>query len=151
MTAPGWRSGWTGRRISRREFARLATTMAAGGIGLIAASGCVQESTHHHTVKITDTGHFDPGSVKIPVGDSIVWQNKDVLPHTATCDPSKVTQQSDVQLPNGAQPWNSGTIQPGQTWSYQFNTRGTFVYFSIDDEQNNFIGTVVVTSHLASS
>lgn len=130
--------------LTRRRFVGL---LAAGTVGSLAASllsACVEPSTNHHTVNISDVGHFVPGSISIPKGDSIVWNNMDVVSHTATCDPTKAQNRSDVQLPNGAQPFNSGVINPGASWSYQFNTPGTYVYFSINEETSGLIGTIVV-------
>ena len=146
MEGPGRTTESIESGLSRRRFLRLASGAVASGLGASLLAACAQPSTHHHAVNIMDVGHFVPGSISIPVGDSIVWNNKDTLPHTATCDPSKANKASNVQLPNGAQAWNSGPIKPGQTWAHTFDTAGTFVYFSINDENDGYVGTIVVTS-----
>ena len=146
MTGLGQMVGLSAREISRRAFLRLSLGAIAGGTGFAALAACAEVPYHHHTVNITDIGHFTPGSITIPVGDSIVWYNKDTTPHTATCDPSKAQKPSDVKLPNGAPAWSSAEIPPGQTWSHQFNTPGEYTYFSINEEENGLIGTIVVSS-----
>ena len=58
--------------------------------------------------------HPDP--VEVTVGDTITWTNEDGVPHTAT------------QKPSGSG-FQSGTIASGSTFSFTFDTAGTFEYF----------------------
>ena len=55
---------------------------------------------------------FAPSSVHVHVGDSVQFQNKDIVPHTAT---SKV--------PDG---FDSGMIKPGETWMVVLKAPGKF-------------------------
>jgi plastocyanin len=65
------------------------------------------------TVKITDFA-FDPSNVTVPVGTTVTWTNLDSASHTVT---------SDIGV------FESGTLGPNATFSYTFNSRGTFNYF----------------------
>jgi plastocyanin/peptidoglycan hydrolase-like protein with peptidoglycan-binding domain len=65
------------------------------------------------TVNITTANQFSPSSITINPGDTVTWSNLDSRAHTATAD-------------NVA--FDSGPIQPGQTFSATFNQSGTFVY-----------------------
>jgi plastocyanin len=65
-----------------------------------------------HTVVI-DGMQFSPPSLEVNTGDTIIWKNKDLFPHTATSEGKK---------------FDSGTIQPGQQWKYVAKERGTFQY-----------------------
>lgn len=56
---------------------------------------------------------FQPAEVKAKVGDTIVWDNKDVMAHTATA-----TDKS----------WDV-TIAPGKTGRIAVTTAGSFDYF----------------------
>ena len=56
---------------------------------------------------------FLPPDLTINVGDTVMWTNNDALPHTATSNTSV---------------WNSGTLQPGQSFSFTFNNPGAFPY-----------------------
>ncbi len=66
---------------------------------------------------------FNPGTVMIHVGQTVTWRNDDTTPHTTTSG----------SCPGGActpaAGWDSGTLNPGQTFSHQFTAAGTFPYF----------------------
>lgn len=66
-----------------------------------------------HTVTI-DAASFRPATITIAPGDTVVWVNKDVVPHTST---------SDVR---GA--FDSGTIAPGASWKRTFTQKGALAY-----------------------
>lgn len=57
---------------------------------------------------------FDPPNLTINVGDTVMWTNQDGAPHTSTSDTAV---------------WNSGTLSMGQSFSFTFNSTGTFPYF----------------------
>lgn len=57
---------------------------------------------------------FKPATLKIKVGTTVTWKNTTSVPHTATSDDGKT--------------FNSGTINPGGTFSFTFTTKGTFTY-----------------------
>ncbi len=56
---------------------------------------------------------FIPKEMNVPVGTTVTWTNVDSVAHTATSD-------------DGA--FNSGNLNPGQGYSYQFEKAGTFHY-----------------------
>ena len=56
---------------------------------------------------------FAPGRMEIAAGTTVQWTNNDPLAHTVTAA-------------NGS--FDSGLIQPGQTWAYTFSTPGTYDY-----------------------
>jgi plastocyanin len=64
---------------------------------------------------------FNPSSLTISAGTTVTWINKDNMTHTAT---SGVPGN-----PNGM--FNSGNMNQGATFSYTFNTAGTFDYYCI--------------------
>ena len=62
---------------------------------------------------------FQPKDVTIKVGDSVKWTNNDARPHTSTSGTNGV--------PDGK--WNSGTLQPGATYTHKFTAAGTYPYY----------------------
>ena len=70
---------------------------------------------------------FNPFSIKVPAGTTILWTNKDGVTHTVT---------SDKGL------FDSGAISPSGTWSHLFSTAGTFTYKCAIHP--NMTGSVVV-------
>ena len=66
-----------------------------------------------HTVTI-DATSYSPATITVAPGDSIVWVNKDVIPHTAT------SQKEGL--------FDSGTIASGKSWKHTFKTKGELDY-----------------------
>ena len=72
---------------------------------------------------------FSPSALLVPAGTTVRWTNNDTVPHTVT---------SDAGL------FDSGTLQPGDSFEFLFDTPGTFGYFcSLHPEM---VGTVTVIS-----
>ena len=59
-----------------------------------------------HVVKI-DGMAFAPASLAVKRGDTVVWENRDVVPHTATATAT-----------TGRGPFDSKQIAPGARWSW---------------------------------
>jgi plastocyanin len=57
---------------------------------------------------------FTPGAVTVHPGDTVIWNNQDFMPHTAT-------SLDGVSF-------DSGAIVPGAKWSFTFKTPGTYKY-----------------------
>ena len=57
---------------------------------------------------------FDPGLVTAAPGDTIVWRNEDLVPHTVTAR-------------NGA--WSSGNLPPDSSWRWVVGGRDSAAYF----------------------
>jgi plastocyanin len=56
---------------------------------------------------------FQPASLTVEVGDTVTWTNSGAANHTST---------SDSGL------WSSGTLAPGQSFSFTFTSVGSFAY-----------------------
>jgi len=56
---------------------------------------------------------YAPASLEVAVGDTVVWTNRDVVPHT-------VTSQSGA--------FDSGSMAAGATWRYVAVEPGSFPY-----------------------
>jgi plastocyanin len=95
-------------------------------------------------VHMTNGRTFVPAEVTITAGQGVVWINGSNLVHTVTADPSWAQNAKNVQLPPGAQPFNSGGIAPGGTFRHVFEEPGTYRYFCIPHEDEGMVGTVIV-------
>ncbi len=73
---------------------------------------------------------FNPSSLTVTVGTTVTWTNDDSTSHTVT-----FTDISGV---------DSGTLTPGQTFNYTFNTAGTFHYYCRIHGAAAMSGTVTV-------
>jgi plastocyanin len=71
---------------------------------------------------------FNPGTLTINVGEQVTWTNKDSASHTVTSD-------SGSELA-------SSTFGNGKTYSYTFNTAGTYNYHC--SIHTSMKGTIIV-------
>ena len=78
-------------------------------------------------VSVTDDA-FIPQSDTITVGDSVRWTNNGAVPHTSTSD----TKSS----------WDSGTLDPGESFTFQFESDGVYPYHCTFHP--SMAGTIVV-------
>jgi plastocyanin len=71
----------------RVKCARAARLWALAPVLMLAfAAGCSGGAQHkptRHVVEMRNFG-FEPAEVHVAVGDTVVWMNRDVVPHTAT-------------------------------------------------------------------
>jgi plastocyanin len=141
--------------------------LRSGGVGLAAVlAGCSgspaeETSTDAATatqtrtpsevrVDMTDDLKFDPQTVTIAVGDTVVWETTGAVAHSATA--------YEADLPDGATYFASGefeseaaarssypdgSVGTGETYSHTFETAGEFPYFCVPHE-SGMKGTVVV-------
>src|SRR4030095_238844 len=95
-----------GSRTSRRQALRwLGLVMGTTGAALAA---CAVPREPPPMIKMLPQNQLDPAGLIVPRGTTVVWYNMGQLPQTVTCDPAKTKDKSRVQLPKGAQPWDSG-------------------------------------------
>ena len=110
----------------------------------ISAMAAAAQSEPAATVRMTGDLMFEPPTVTVPAGSTVRWENTSSVPHTATADPSQAADPEHVELPEGAEPFDSGIIQPGGSYSHTFTVPGRYQYFCISHEAAGMIGTVVV-------
>lgn len=88
---------------------------------------------------------YVPAKLTIKVGTTVEWKNTGKALHDATTDASLAQKTSDVALPPGAKPFDSGFMAPGASWSHTFTVPGHYVYVCIPHEKDRMIGEITVT------
>ncbi len=97
---------------------------------------------------------FQPATLTIEAGQSVVWKNVSNVTHNVVDDASKALYLVDVKLPSGTKPFDSGYVQPLQTFSRVFTTPGIYRYVCTLHEASGMKGTIIVrprTTEVASS
>jgi plastocyanin len=94
---------------------------------------------------MTDANRFEPAELTVPKGSTVTWINKGQAVHTATDDPSKAINKSNAVLPIGAQPFDSGSVPAGASYSHTFDVPGEYTYFCIPHESLGMVGHITVT------
>jgi plastocyanin len=123
-----------------------AATVATAGTG--ANSGTTASTSAAPmvaTVTMSDALRFEPATLTVARGATVTWRNTSATMHTVTDDPGKAVNKADAALPSDAQPWDSGNIDPGQTFQHTFDTPGTYKYFCTPHEAAGMVATITVT------
>jgi plastocyanin len=93
----------------RAAILAVAATVMVCVIGLTAGE---RPKPKTHTVTIENM-RFEPASLTVARGDTVVWLNKDLVPHSAT---------------SKAGGFDSQVIQPEKSWRFTVTKRGDFAY-----------------------
>ncbi len=96
-------------------------------------------------VTMNDQYRYVPDTITIAKGTTVEWKNTSASPHTVTDDPSKAQNSADAVLPAGAEPWDSGLIDPGKSFKRTFTVAGDYTYFCIPHESMGMVGKIKVT------
>lgn len=85
-------------------------------VACVAAShqgAAAAEATPRTYVVTIDQMRFDPPQLTVHLGDRVLWQNKDLVSHTASAD---------------AKAFDSHEIGPAGTWRFVARHRGHYAY-----------------------
>ena len=138
----------SGKRMNERRFmlrAMLVGALTAIGMCVAVAAWFARQPT---TIRMEDTplgGIYQPATLTVRVGTTVQWKNDGQQVHDTTDRPDAALRASDVAYPSGAEPFDSGPIQPGQTFSYTFTISGTYKYICTPHEFGGMTGEVLVT------
>ena len=85
-------------------------TLSMAALLLFAPAASAQDEM---TVSIQDF-FFEPDQLTVAPGTTVTWVNDGEQPHTSTADDGM---------------WDSGTLQPGESFSFTFDDPGDYSYF----------------------
>ena len=96
--------------VSRRRFGQgLGASLALAGLPSTASS-----HVGSHEVRIRISGFaFSPNRLEIKAGDTVIWMNEDIAPHTATASDGS---------------WDTGTLETGMEARILFGSPGDFEF-----------------------
>ena len=86
--------------------------LPALAVALALTAACARPAPRTHTVEIRGFAYL-PATLEVAAGDTVVWINRDVLPHTATRDGGL---------------WDSGSINAEQSWRLVAASAGSQPY-----------------------
>jgi plastocyanin len=113
--------------ISSNDPAHATLTFAVSGTGIVVLANKTYQ------IQALDD-RFNPNSLTIAVGDTVRWTNSGARAHTATSG----TNGS----PDGK--WDSGNLNPGQSFSHVFTAKGTYPYYCTYHYAFGMTGTITV-------
>ena len=139
--------------VSRRAFLRGAGAVGGAGAALAGSAGSAgaHEATTH-PVDMTDGLVFDPDSLTVAPGDTVVWGTVGSVGHSVTA--------YEDELPDGVAFWSSGDLDSeraareaypdqgdvasGETYEHTFETEGVYDYFCIPHEAAGMVAELEV-------
>ena len=135
--------------MTRRAFLRAASgTLGLAAVGVLTACGASGTARSDHdevAVEMTDDMRFDPDPLTVAPGTTIRFENTSKgFVHTATCDPALAADPEVVALPDGAEPWGSGNVAPGESWTVTLDVPGEYRYVCLPHEMAGMAGTIFV-------
>lgn len=110
----------------------------------LAACGLADSDSKRPVIEMNDERQFNPASLRLPRGSRVTWVNSSSAVHTITSNPELAQQEYSIMLPDGVEPWGSGDVYPGGTWSREFEVAGQYVYFCRYHELESMIGTIII-------
>jgi len=77
---------------------------------------------------------YSPANITVPVGTTVTWVNQDPVGHTVTEGNPNSPKPASLRAFDSSGEATTGKvalIAPGESWSYTFNTPGTYQYYCI--------------------
>ena len=116
-----------GQMRGQRWMVAVALAVLSAAALMLGTSMRSVEAQDSGAVSIVDFA-FEPASLEVATGTTVTWTNNGQARHTATADDGT---------------FDSGRLQSGETFSFTFNTPGTFAYHC--EIHPEMTGTIVVT------
>jgi plastocyanin len=97
-------------------------------------------------------GHrFEPATITVQSGDTVVWVNQEGDSHTVTAYEDEIPEGADFFASGDAPDQEAasddvgaGLLQNGDSYEVTFDTPGRYEYFCIPHEREGMKGTVIV-------
>jgi plastocyanin len=99
---------------------------------LLLALAAPPAAAQDDTVVITST--LEPATHEVAPGTAVTWRNDDAGRHR-------------IRSREGPEDFDSGDLEPGESFTFTFTVEGTYPYVDEPDDENSaYFGTIVVTS-----
>jgi plastocyanin len=95
----------------------IAVLVAVGALAILGAEvprRTLAPVPHRHLVEIRGMA-FQPEVLQLQRGDTVVWINRDIVPHSATA--------------TKASGWDTGPLAQGQSGQYVVRHQGAYLYY----------------------
>lgn len=105
----------------------------------------IDEPPADAVVEMREDFQFHPARITISAGDTVEWVNRGrTVTHTVTADPRLANAPDVVEIPPGAEPFDSGRIPLQESFRHTFEVPGTYVYLCQTHRDEGMFGTIVV-------
>lgn len=127
------------------------TAIGAGGALGATTTARAQDATTHR-VEMTDELVFDPDTLTIAPGDTVVWETVGSVGHSVTAYEDEIPDDAAYFASDGLEDESSarraypaeGDVAEGETYEHTFEVEGRYDYFCIPHETVGMLGTIAV-------
>ncbi|WP_049971560.1 plastocyanin/azurin family copper-binding protein [Haladaptatus cibarius] len=135
-----------GTETTRRGFLRG----LSGGTAVASTAG-VASAQNQQTVEMTDSLVYEPESITVSPGTTVVWDNVGSVGHSVTAYEDEIPEEAGYFASGGfdseqaaRDAYPEGDIGGGEQYEHTFDVEGTYEYFCIPHESAGMVGTVEV-------
>lgn len=131
----------------------LGFSISLSGCFRLGGSGDASEDVDGTLIEMTDDDRFEPDTVTIPVGETVVWRTVGYAPHTVTAYEEELPPEAayfasggfmnEAAARDGAS-GGDGVLNRGEEYEHTFNVHGTYAYYCIPHEHAGMIGFITV-------
>jgi plastocyanin len=97
---------------------------------MVEATTTTEEPVGTEYLVVVDDLSFTPEEIEIKIGDTVTWTNQGRESHTVTSWYMQEDEDFAVHVFIG-ETWDSGDIEPGESYSRIFKHPGSYDYFSL--------------------
>ena len=91
-------------------------------------------------IEMTNTATYKPVELVVRKGEKITWKNISDQIQTITVKTELNHDKQITYYPDEAEPFSSGAIKPGESFSYTFFIPGSYELVSLPNEKNGMLG-----------
>jgi plastocyanin len=95
-------------------------------------------------IEMTNAASYQPDEIVVRKGERITWRNISDQIQTITVKTEISNDKKIAFYPDDAEPFSSGAIYPGESFSYTFFIPGSYELVSLPNEKNGMLGRIVV-------
>ena len=119
------------KRKATRLSQRLGLTLLAFGVAVVPT---LPAALAAESVTVTITDRLDPATMTIAPGTTVTWRNDD-------------SERHRMRTQSGPEDFDSGSLDPGQAFTFTFQTSGTYSYLDDRNDDNSaYFGTITVST-----
>lgn len=85
---------------------------------------------------------FDPIGLYLQPGQTVRWRCVANVHTTTAYHPAN--DHHSLRIPEDAEPWDSGYLQPGATFKHKFTVPGVYDYYCTPHEAAGMVGRIIV-------
>jgi plastocyanin len=124
-----------------RKAARYMGVIAGLLLGICMSSRAQSKEV---VIRMTNKATYQPAEIRVSKGEKIIWTNNSDQIQTITVKTENFNNKEISYYPDDAEPFSSGAIQPGESFTYTFFIPGTYEFVSLPSKEKGMEGKIIV-------